>query len=65
MRMKRVWYVVGVMAVSCLFTGGCGGGGESTATPDNLKGIQESTAKELKEITEAQAKTKAAARKAR
>jgi Fe-S cluster biogenesis protein NfuA len=62
MRMRRVWYVVGVMVVSCLFTGGCGGGGESTATPDNLKGVQEATQKELKEITDAQAKTKAARR---
>jgi Fe-S cluster biogenesis protein NfuA len=59
MRMQRVWYVVGLMVVSCLFTGGCGGGGESKATPDNLKTIQEETQKELKEIVDAQAKTKA------
>ena len=62
MRMRRIWYVVGVMVVSCLFTEGCGDGGESAATPDNLKAFQEATQKELKEMTHAQAKTKAARR---
>ena len=62
--MRQVWYVVGVVLVSCLFTGGCdgGGSGESTATPDDLKAVQEKTKNELREIMEATGKAKGAAR---
>jgi hypothetical protein len=54
--MRRVWHVVGTFIVAGLFVGCGDGGGESTATPDNLE-VARDAAKKM-QLREAAAKLK-------
>jgi hypothetical protein len=57
--MRRVWHELGTVMLSCLLAG-CGGG-ESTATPENLDAASEAAKKmRLRELAAAKDKSKTA-----
>jgi hypothetical protein len=53
--MRRAWSVVGTVVVSCVLAGCGDGGGEATATPDNLDAARDAAKKmRLREIAAAE-----------